>query len=361
MSVFLTDKSLGTKYGSKISPTQSKADQLLSSIHSLSILPIKSHHFFISYSIEYFWAKNLIEFQIYKLFPNSKVYSYSLETFDQWKYAASIIPKGIDQIFLNANHDHVYVRETAAEFKDFTVNLQEYGYRYIGQITHWSEFICSSRLTQQSVTYFERERKRKKERYRSFNKKSVSAIGTSIISKKLFLEWWQHDFTGGEKIIRPDNPFGPSVKFPHCHEVLPLTELFRHLDGYGHIGINAPLAGPLRACCRIINEVVVHNDWSYGRVSHCNQKIDLPMLPVRGRRNSIQAYLYLLKLASALEINMVNLNKLLSSYTKNSKLVMFLLILLVFDKYYFKKVLKAMLMHFSKFKKIIVLLISFFK
>jgi len=355
MSIFLTDKPLGTKYGSKISPTQSKADQLLSSIHSLSILPIDSHHFFISYNIEYIWAKNLIEFQIHKLFPDSKVYSYSLETFDQWKYAASIIPKGTDQILLNANHDHVYVRETASEFKDFTVNLQEYGYRYIGQITHWSEFICSSRLIQQPVTYFERDI------YRSFNTRVASAIGTSIISKKLFLEWWQHDFTEGKKIIRPDNPFGPSVKFPHCHEVLPLTELFRHLDGYGHIGINAPLAGPLRACCQIINEVVVHNDWSYGRVSNRNQKVDLPMLPVRGRRNSIQSYLYLLKLASALEINMGNFKKLLSSYTKNSKLVMPLLILLIFDKYYFKKVLKAVLRYFPKFKKVIAFLISFFK
>ena len=346
MSVYLTDISLGTNYGRKISPTQSKADQLISTLHSLSILPIKYHHFYISYNDNYLWAKDIVSEQINKFFPNAIMNNYSLETFEQWKEATLQTSSDVDQILLKTNHDHVYVPESSTDFEEFSTHLKKYGPRYIGEITHWPEFICSSRFKIDTDIA-------QKNDYQSFYTRTTGAIGTCIVSKELFFEWWIYDFTHGKKVIRPDNPFGPSVKFQEAHRVLPSTELFRHLDGYGHIGIKTPVAGPIRACCQIKNNIVKHKKWSYGKVGAINKRTDLPRLPKRGRKNNMQSYLNLLKLASALDINTKNIKGLFYLYEEKNILLAKLYTLLLFDKFFLGKSLKAVIRNSPRFSNLI--------
>jgi hypothetical protein len=336
MSVYLTDISLGTNYGCNVSPTQSKADQLLSALHSISVLPIKYQHFYISYSDNYLWAENIINNQINQFFPNAVINNYSLETFQQWKDATLQIPSDVDQILLKTNHDHVYTPESSTDFEKFSTHLEQYKPRYIGEITHWPEFICLNRFSLNSDIA-------QKDDYQSFHTLTTDAIGTCLVSKELFLEWWVRDFTQGKKIIRPDNPFGPSIEFQKAHRFLPSTELFRHLDGYGHIGIKTPIAGPIRACCQIENNVVKHQNWSYGKVGSEKRSIDLPRLPKRGLKNDIQSYLNLLKLVSALEINFKNTKQLFSLYQEKNESLAKLYMLLLFDKFFLVKSLKAIL------------------
>jgi hypothetical protein len=321
VSVFLTDKSLGTPYGRHISPTQSKADQFLSAVHSISNLPLATQDFYIAYHDQYLWVKSFISKAIIDFFPNARIYDYSLETFSAWQDAAARVPKESKQILLKANHDHVYVRESSREFEEFVMELQTFGDRYVGEITHWPEIIGSNNVV---------AKKMPSRNLQSFQSTTKAALGTSIISKALFLEWWTKDFTGGKMIIRPDNPFGPSVAFPSCVLVVPKTELFRHLDGYGHSGVHAPSAAPLRACCQLINGEVIHNDWVYGNFLFSRKNKDIPKLPVIGERKTIASYLQLILLASAHNFNEKNLRVLLESYAfpfKSARKISFFILL----------------------------------
>jgi hypothetical protein len=339
VSVFLTDKSLGTPYGRNISPTQSKADQFLSTVHSISNLPIGSQDFYIAYHDGYLWAQSLIKRTVIRHFPNARIYDYSLETFKDWKDAAARVPKEAGQILLKANHDHVYVRESSREFESFVMELQAYGDRYIGEITHWPEVIGRNNLVMKEAPNRDS---------RNFQSTTNSALGTSIVSKALFLEWWAEDFTEGKMIVRPDNPFGHSVVFPNCVSIAPNTELFRHLDGYGHSGVRAPSAAPLRACCQVINGQVIHDNWVIGNFLFSRKNKDLPKLPEIGERNTIASYLQLILLASAHNINEKNLRALLDIYAFPSKsLYKTSLFILLTNRYFLAKMPKPFLRFFG--------------
>jgi hypothetical protein len=178
-------------------------------------------------------------------------------------------------ILLQNNLDHFFVSSNVKGFESFCNFLAGNSNDALGVITHWQEFMG------QSGWKSERD---DRDNY-LLRRKTNQAIGTTLVTKRLFESWWLEDFTEGKPIIRPDNPFGPNVNFPPTFEYLPMEEFFRHSDGYGHIQLNDIYASPIRPCCTLVDSVVSHADWSYGIINKkkklvpSRDSLDFQLLP----------------------------------------------------------------------------------
>ena len=91
-------------------------------------------------------------------------------------------------------------------------------------------------------------------------------VGVLLLKPELFKKWWEEDFTCGLKIVSPENPFGPSVKMHFGMSFIPRREIFRHLDGYSHVGIANQIYKVLPPTIRvkkIDNEIkIVNEPWN---------------------------------------------------------------------------------------------------
>jgi len=267
MSVFLTNKSLGFDYKLADNQKNLKIDQLVSTLHSMSILGTDSQAFYISYDEEFQQYKELIDRFIAEHYSNPAVNDFRLETYSQWKNASDSVPADVDFILLQSNADHVYTQGNCEVFDRYIQELSTLGSRTIGNISHWPEsmFRAMSPLEKTHVTDGG-----------NFIIETTNTIGTCVVSRELFKEWWSHDFTMGSRIIRPDNVFGPSVTFPSAKMLIPKKELFRHLDGYGHVGQMESYASYLRPCCTILNSKVQHLEWKKNLIKSWESSSDLP-------------------------------------------------------------------------------------
>jgi len=90
VTVFLTDLSLMPidLYGARISPSQNKVNQFLTTLHMLSRLSVSSSEFHVLYSEGYREMTNLVSPQISLFFPNSELKSTRFEIFDDWRECA---------------------------------------------------------------------------------------------------------------------------------------------------------------------------------------------------------------------------------------------------------------------------------
>jgi hypothetical protein len=241
----------------------------------MQYLPIKTQVFYIELGDEFGQFRELVGARIRQIFPNAKMIWSRLSSFDQWKNASKEIDPTTDLILLQSNFDHAYVSANPNDFAEFCRHILEEGERVLGEITHFPEGISEIAIPwgafqnlQTNHSYFVRDTER--------------AVGTTLITLKLFKEWWIKDFTNGKMIVRPDNPFGPSVVFPKAKLVIPFFELFRHLDGYEHVGIKSPWAKKIQPCCQVQDFQIVHDEWKRGTYSELRKpgynEIDLPHL-----------------------------------------------------------------------------------
>jgi len=305
VSVFLTDKSLpnALSYGKKESLTQDKVNQFLCMIDSIKEIHFSSQNFYLAFDGSYSQVAHLVGERILTIFPSASVVNGRLDTFPAWKSAAMQTPEETDFILLKTNHDHAFVDESVDEFNSFLLDLHSLGPRSIGGITHWPEMVGENNL--------DIVRSRSGNSF-NFLKETTWTLGTCVVSKQLFEEWWREDFTFGKRIIRPDNPFGPSIYFLPAPLMIPSREFFRHLDGYGHAKVRSPYARPVRPCCVIEDGQVVHRNWKRGNYFVGKHQPDLPLLPLIDQANSICKYLNLVSLASAHTLNFKNIWRLLN-------------------------------------------------
>jgi hypothetical protein len=127
----------------------------------------------------------------------------------------------------------------------------------------------------------------------------------------LFKEWWQSDFTNGKKFVRPDNPFGPSVSFISAPVYIPNREFFRHLDGYGHVGIKSKSASSLAPCCVMKGSEIIHKTWTSGFLYKGETLADLPITPFSNVLNDFRQNRELILLATSYKTNLRNIRGLL--------------------------------------------------
>ena len=258
MSGYLTNSSLTSpKFYNLKNFSHSKLDQLLSTLCSLKGLNLDYADFYLEYDSQNIKYKSLVEEFIALNFKTTKyrIFPFRLEYFKQWQIAAESIPNEAKVILLMNNLDHVLIPSEDKNFIKFMKFLEGREDDAIGGILHWQELITSigSRKAKDSNILGP-----------IFYNETNYTHGTTLIKTKFFKSWWEQDFTNGQRIVRPDNPFGPYVNFNWSKRYIPPREFFRHLDGYGHVGISAPQANILRPCCKFINGEILHDDWIVG-------------------------------------------------------------------------------------------------
>lgn len=268
MSGYLTNDSLTPpKYYNLSHFPYSKIDQFLSTLHTLKKLNLATADFYLAYDNEHEKYNQLIADFIRVNFRGTqcRFYQFRLETFAQWQEAGELIPQEATTILLMNNLDHVFVPSDNKYFKEFIDFLESREEDAIGGIMHWQETITAIGT---------KRLKKLNTRDPIFYNKTYYTSGTTVVKPGFFKSWWVNDFTGGQRIVRPDNPFGPYVNFDWCNRYIPSREFFRHLDGYGHAGVSASQAQYLRPCCRLLHHGIHHTDWVVGFKE--NNFADLP-------------------------------------------------------------------------------------
>lgn len=272
LTTFITNQSLvgSNYYKLKEQDHYSRLDQFLSSIHSMKRIGINAADFYIDFDEENLKYRELVENHIKQSFTGAdcRIFSYRLENFRQWKAASENIPSQANLILLNSNHDHAFVLQDTKRYYDFIEFLESKEQTAVGNITHWPEHISG---------YGVKKFLNLQSRESVFIKERGFLEGTVLIKKDFFRSWWEKDFTGGKRIVRPDNPFGPWIRFGWVKQYIPSTEFFRHMDGYGHVGIKAPQSSSLKPCCQVVNGRIIHVDWirGFSNVKNADLPVDI--------------------------------------------------------------------------------------
>lgn len=293
-------------------------------LHSFSHTSSESQSIYVTLDGPYSTPENelLLEDYVRKLFPSASFSKNRLETFEDWKAESDSIRGDIDFIILNTNHDHVYLHEDSVPLDNILVSASKLSLN-LAAISHWPEAMSRSTWKFGSRSSF---------------KLLVSEmdwiIGTCAVSKNLFNEWWEMDFTGGKRIVRPDNPFGPWVRFKSQFSIVPEKELVRHLDGYGHTNIYQPATWTLRPCCVVEGNAIQHDTWTIGNLEGLiGQRFDLSRSISDLDPEQQDECLDYLKAANAVRIRLASSARILEKNGYPTRLRVALLWRLIFSKF----------------------------
>lgn len=255
---YITDDSLSPpSYYSLDNFHSNRVDYFASMICSLQDFEFDGCDFYLSYDINYSRYESVLKSHIRsKLnFKTLNFVSSRLQYFKEWAMASQKIPDYSLNTLLLANLDHAYIAKDIEPWNVFISDFNAIDNVNIGAITHWQEFMSDPGVVRPSNIGHNKT---------LFLNQIEYPVGTTIVRTSFFKSWWEKDFVGDKRIVRPDNPFGPSVRFaPKIEHAIPKTELFRHLDGYGHIGIDSKYASAVRPCCTTKDDEIKHTNWSY--------------------------------------------------------------------------------------------------
>jgi hypothetical protein len=356
MSVYITDESLYDKGLSnyQVSLTQNKAEQFLTVINSLKTIEFNTAEIHYEVSIAYLKWIDIINDQIRLCIPNATIHSKRLEYFNQWQKVSTVIPSDTETILLKTNHDHAFLHDNPSLFYKFIRDINVSGQNYIGEISHWPEAIGNSR----SGKWIKNENQ---SNYYSITN-TTNTIGTCLVNPEFFKSWWNQDFTDGSRIVRPDNPFGPSVYFEPVKKIVPNCEFFRHMDGYGHQKIYAPIASPIRVRVYVVQDRVHVTEWTKGDFLLTRNSYDLPPEPKLSDVNSLKILINIALLSTTYRFSIKNLWFISQGFEfRFNKYVRFsALFSLIINKYFLAKLLRQFLrinsieFRVNQFKKFII-------
>lgn len=330
VSVFLTDESLHPKsfYNDHVSISENKVEQFLGVIYSLKSIKFNTAEIYCEVSPEYQKFNNIINDQIKLHIPRAVINPKRLELFKDWQIVSRNIPSDTETILLKTNHDHAFLHDDPSLFYSFIKEINASGQNYIGEISHWPEAIGNLRSSALLKS------NNRNNQYLVASTKST--IGTCLVNPEFFKSWWTQDFTNGSRIVRPDNPFGPSVYFKSVNKFVPNCEFFRHMDGYGHMKIMAPIASPIRSNLSISQEKIQVIEWTKGNFFLTKKKYDLPPQPKLNEVNSIAIFINLALLATTYKFSIKNLWFICKAFEfKLNKYLRFCLLIICLTNRYF--------------------------
>jgi hypothetical protein len=273
VSVFITNKSLNPAEDLGHSRNGSSLERLeifLSSLRSWSKLELENSYFFIELDGDFASYRDLVASEIESNFSGAVIKWNRLLYFEDWSVISSLLMKqNPDLITLMANDDHAYLHADSRPFSEFCTEVLELSKRNqgraLGDLTHFPGPI-------RTLSLYSSFGAKKGDAKRSYIVTSIH--GTCVVTSSLFYEWWEKDFTEGNRIPRPDNPFGPSVEFSPANVLIPAVEIHRHLDGTGCGTRISRKYNVLRPSCRIFEDSpndgsiktwkVIETKWSYG-------------------------------------------------------------------------------------------------
>jgi len=241
-SSLVTEKRLKIHKETKNNIQRKRIDLFLSSIKSLEKLPIISADFFIEFDETTFYYQDAIINIINKMGFPKKIYNKRLSKYEEWKKNSE---QNINNnlILLLTYDDHIFIDNSITEFNYLSENVKIIEENLLqpvyGSLSHFPESHGSIPFAKALGTY------------KNINGVPIVPcaipIGAIILSSTSYKKWWETDFTNGSKIVSPENPFGPSVSRKDSWQIFPRNELFRHMDGYSHVGISNRPYGVLRA------------------------------------------------------------------------------------------------------------------
>lgn len=273
VSVFITNKSLSSAGHLGHSRTGSSLERLeifLSSLRSWSKMGLKNPCFFIGLDDDFVDYQDMVAAEIKLNFIEPVIEWRRLLYFEDWfKISTLIKQQNVELITLMANDDHAYIHTNSQPFLDFSKEVFELAEknegRGLGDLTQLPGPI-------RTLSLYSTFNPNKGDAKRSF--KVTTMHGCCLVTPRIFAEWWDFDFTEGKRIPRPDNPFGPSVKFAPANVLIPPVEILRHMDGIGDGTRITRKYNVLRPSCRIQNnqggdlrhseKKLVETPWEYG-------------------------------------------------------------------------------------------------
>ena len=273
VSVFITNKSLSSAGDLGHSRTGSSLERLeifLTSLRSWAKMGMEKPYFFIELDDDFVEYQDMVAAEIELNFIDPIIEWRRLLYFEDWfKISTFVKNQNAELITLMANDDHAYVHTDPRPFLDFSKEVLELAQRNeeraLGDLTQLPGPI-------RILSLYSTFNPNKGDVQRSF--KVTTMHGCCLVTPKLFAEWWNADFTEGKRIPRPDNPFGPSVKFEPTNVLIPPVEILRHMDGIGDGTRITRKYNVLRPSCRILinqdttqgrpNRYLVETPWEYG-------------------------------------------------------------------------------------------------
>lgn len=241
-SVFLTSTGLGNfsyDLGNVFNSSDDffRLSRFLTALNSYKDIPWKSVTIFFDTEERWKIYSDSIKVSILSIFPEAKIFTNRLSSRIEWENATKSF-NDREVIFLQTNDDHAFVAQSADEFFEIVNRIEKNDEAPLGSVTHFPEILG----------VYQREliknifRKRPIHRYID----AIGTIGTVLVRSDFLKSWWTPGrIPDNVKIVRPDNPFGPSVEFSKVKIFVPKMELVRHMDGYSHANLRYPVS-PLR-------------------------------------------------------------------------------------------------------------------
>jgi hypothetical protein len=266
MTCFITDSRIQPSGYYQVDEVD-KFSQVLSTLNSLRKITFSSSEIRIALDVTYEEREAALRNAAVAWHPDADYSSTRLDDFDGWRSAVSRIPSDTDWVLIMANHDHVFVQQDSTQFLNYLELVKTEGLSSIAHISHWTEAlgwralkIDGDRPEGLALCFL-----------------SPETIGTVAVQLRELQTWFAEDFTLGTKFVRPDNPFGPSVMVSNTNQSLPMVEFFRHLDGYGHIGLTAKYASQLPANASFTEGKLRTREYALGNLGQ--EGIDLLQTP----------------------------------------------------------------------------------
>lgn len=292
MTCFITDSRIQPNGYYQVEEVD-KFGQVLSTLNSLRKINFSSSEIRIALDYPYAGHHKILSSAAKDWHPNADYFSTRLEDFEGWQAAIGRIPSDTDWVLLMANHDHVFVQPDSVQFLNYLELVGAEGVSSVAHISHWTEALGWRALR------IGRGRPEGLGLWFS----SSETIGTVAVQLSELKGWFAEDFTMGEKFVRPDNPFGPSVTVSNPNQSLPMVEFFRHLDGYGHIGLTALHASQLPSNTSLNQGNLVTRDYVSGNLGQ--EAVDLletPRFYVSRHLDSLDEIRNLIYLATAFRV-----------------------------------------------------------
>jgi len=286
----ITEKRRQIHLGTHAIKERNRPDIVVSMLKSLGKLPIHSADFYLEFDETTSWSRNAIIREVMDLEFETNIFYFRLDSFDLWKKSSEA--NGVresDLLLLFSNDDHVYIENGTEEFRflmNYLLTLSEQypDFELYVPLSHYPELHALVPLGKSA----------------GLNQKlkevvtvpTVTPIGALLLRPTNYISWWKEDFTQSKKFVGPENPFGPSLVRNNAHFLVPRKELFRHLDGYGHVKIYKKPFGALNSNFSI-NKVtgtgLIENKWFVSTT--VNETNSNSLLMESGSEGDKQSYL----------------------------------------------------------------------
>ena len=258
----VTEKRRQIHLGTLAIKERNRPDIVVSMLRSLGKLPIYSADFYLEFDETTTWSRDAIIDEVMGLDFETNVFNFRLDSFDLWKKSSNT--SGVQQsdlLLLFSNDDHVYIENGTEEFRFLmnsllTLSEQYPDFELYVPLSHYPELhalvpLGKSAGLNQNLHQF-------------MAVPTVTPIGALMLRPINYISWWREDFTHSKKFVGPENPFGPSLVRNNAHFLVPRKELFRHLDGYGHVKICKKPFGAMSsnfAINKVTGSGVIENRW----------------------------------------------------------------------------------------------------